>query len=506
MEKKFAENIDVEDSGMKVISKETALNYIMMPYKLDNDNIYLFVSNFLDEETVEEIEFVSLRNVKQNILDKKTILYLINRHYEKEKLKYNIKKLESEKHKEEDKSQILTANEEDKSPAVLILDAVIKEAIEKKASDIHIEPRKNTVGIRIRINGDLVKVEEFPLEIYENIIYRIKILSSLDISQKLKPQDGKMKFIYEDKELDLRVSSLPTIYGEKIVIRILYANSNLYSLDELEFLKQDKKLIKKLLKSQNGMILLTGPTGSGKTTTLYAMVMSMDRERKNIVTVENPVEYEIEKANQVNINPNVGLNFTRSLSSILRQDPDVIMVGEIIDEKAAQIAITASLTGHLILSTMHCNDAPSSIIRLIDMKVPKYLVIDSLVLIISQRLVKTLCDNCKKIHTTTKEEMIDLNLDEPKNIFKPDGCECCNYTGYVGRKMVYEMVLLEDKHKQLIMNYEDINELRKYTFNNKENSLSQKLKNLVLLGLTSYDEYIANLQLNCISKDEVNEV
>ncbi len=322
----------------------------------------------------------------------------------------------------------------------------------------------------------------------------------------MKPQDGKMKFIYKDKELDLRVSSLPTIYGEKIVIRILYANSNLYSLDELGFLKQDKELIKKLLKSQNGMILLTGPTGSGKTTTLYAMVMSMDRERKNIVTVENPVEYEIEKANQVNINPNVGLDFTRSLSSILRQDPDVIMVGEIIDEKAAQIAITASLTGHLILSTMHCNDAPSSIIRLVDMKVPKYLVIDSLVLIISQRLVKTLCNNCKKIHTTTKEEMIDLNLDEPKNIFKADRCKYCNYTGYVGRKMVYEMVLLEDKHKQLIMNYEDINKLRKYTFNNKENSLSQKLKNLVLIGLTSYDEYIANLQLNCISKDEINEV
>ncbi|MGL4731010.1 MAG: GspE/PulE family protein, partial [Clostridium sp.] len=460
MESLCLENIDIENSGIKFISKETALNYNIMPYKLDDKNIYLFVANFLNNEELEEIRFMSLREVKQNKLDKMLICELINYYYEKQDLKYNIKKLKTEK-EPLNKNKLIRSdiNYEKSSPAVLILNSLIKEAIEKGASDIHIEPFKSSITVRIRVNGELRKIEEFPKEIYENILYRIKILSSMDISQKLRPQDGKIKFIEDEKEIDLRVSSLPTIYGEKIVIRLLYADKYKYNLNNIGFLEKDKQLIKKVLKSKNGMILLTGPTGSGKTTTLYSMIMSMERESKNIVTVENPIEYEMGHTNQVNINPNIGLNFSTSLRSILRQDPDVIMVGEMIDEETAQIAITASLTGHLILSTMHCNDAASSIIRLIDMNIPKYLVIDSLVLIISQRLVKNLCSYCKKKYITSKDEMSDLNIFEAKEIFRSCGCERCNYTGYSGRSMVYELVLIQEGHKSLIMGYDDINEL-----------------------------------------------
>lgn len=230
------------------------------------------------------------------------------------------------------------------------------------------------------------------------------------------------------------------------------------------------------------------------------MILEMDRDRKNIVTVENPIEYEIEKVNQVNINPNIGLTFSKSLRNILRQDPDVIMVGEIIDEEAAQIAITASLTGHLILSTMHCNDTSSSIIRLIDMNIPKYLVVDSVGLVISQRLVKKLCNNCKKTYMATKEEIKDLEIENEEILFSAVGCDKCNYTGYDGRVMVYELVLIQDSHRNIIMNYDDINELRKYSFNDKGNSLKEKLKKLVLKGETTYEQYIGNLKLNYMSK------
>ena len=495
------QKFDIENCGINVISKDLALRYNLIPYKMDESNIYLFVSSKLSKEIIEEIEFITSRNVRENFLDEISILNLIKFYYNKESLKKNITKLKSKKQIEKNNMNFIDINmKKDDSPAVFILNSIIKEAITKNASDIHIEPFKNSVLVRIRINGDLIKIEEFPIEIYENIIYRIKILASMDISIKNNPQDGKIRFKFNGEEFDLRISSLPIIYGEKFVIRILYKNNMKYSLENIGFENEDVKIIRKVLKANSGMILLTGPTGSGKTTTLYSMILEMDRDRKNIVTVENPIEYEIEKVNQVNINPNIGLTFSKSLRNILRQDPDVIMVGEIIDEEAAQIAITASLTGHLILSTMHCNDTSSSIIRLIDMNIPKYLVVDSVGLVISQRLVKKLCNNCKKAYMATKEEIKDLEIENEEILFSAVGCDKCNYTGYDGRVMVYELVLIQDSHKNIIMNYDDINELRKYSFNDKGNSLKEKLKKLVLKGETTYEQYIGNLKLNYMSK------
>lgn len=481
-------NINIDIDLINILPKEFALKYKLIPYKLEKDILYIASSKELHPSIIEELRFITFKNIKQSIADMEGILNLINYYYDKEKAQKTLKMLK--------RNNVikLTSKEED-APAVVILDSIIKEAINKKASDIHLEPFKNKVVVRIRINGDLIKIEEFPMEIYENITYRIKIISNMDISQKLLPQDGKISFTINHINYDLRVSSLPTINGEKFVIRILYKNNEIYNLNSLGFNEEDNKMLKKILKSSNGMILLTGPTGSGKTTTLYSMLLEINRDNNNVVTVENPVEYEVEKVNQVNINNNSGLTFSKSLRTILRQDPDIIMVGEIIDEETAHIAITSSLTGHLILSTLHCNDTASSIIRLVDMKIPKYLVVDSLVAVISQRLVRKICSNCKTAYNPTIEERKDLNLEKQDKLFKGIGCEKCNHTGYMERQMVYEMIVITEEHKRLIIKFNDVNELRKYSFNGDNKCLKEKLKALVIEGITTYEEYIANLQV-----------
>ncbi|MDU1349003.1 GspE/PulE family protein [Clostridium butanoliproducens] len=481
-------NMEIDIDLINILPKEFALKYKLIPYKLEKDILYIASGEELEPSVIEELKFITLKNIRQTKVNVESIVNFINYYYDKEKAHKTLKMIKRN-------NIIKLTDKEEEAPAVVILNSIIKEAISKKASDIHLEPFKKAVAVRIRVNGDLIKIEEFPMEIYENITYRIKIISNMDISQKLLPQDGKISFNANDMNYDLRVASLPTVNGEKFVIRILYKNDEIYNLNGLGFKDEDNKILKKILKSSNGMVLLTGPTGSGKTTTLYSMLLEINRDNKNVVTVENPVEYEVDKVNQVNINNSSGLTFSKSLRTILRQDPDIIMVGEIIDEETAHIAITSSLTGHLILSTLHCNDTASSIIRLVDMKIPKYLVVDSLVAVISQRLVRKICSNCKITYNPTIEEKEDLNLHDESKLFKGKGCSKCNYTGYIGRQMVYEMIIITEEHKRLIINFNDVNELRKYSFNENNKCLKEKLKALVVEGVTTYEEYIANLQV-----------
>lgn len=481
-------NINIDIDLLKILPKEFALKHKLIPYKLEKDTLYIASGKELNPSIIEELKFITLKNIRQTKADIEGIINFINYYYDKEKAHKTLKAIKRD-------NNIKITDKEEEAPAVVILNSIIKEAINKRASDIHLEPFKKAVIVRIRVNGDLIKIEEFPIEIYENITYRIKIISNMDISQKLLPQDGKISFTTNNINYDLRVASLPTVNGEKFVIRILYKNDEIYNLNSLGFSNEDNKMLKKILKSNNGMVLLTGPTGSGKTTTLYSMLLEINRDNKNVVTVENPVEYEVEKVNQVNINNISGLTFSRSLRTILRQDPDIIMVGEIIDEETAHIAITSSLTGHLILSTLHCNDTASSIIRLSDMKIPKYLVVDSLVAVISQRLVRKICNNCKTSYNPTIEEKEDLNLHDQSRLFKGKGCTKCNYTGYIDRQMVYEMIVITEEHKRLIINFNDVNELRKHSFNGDNKCLKEKLKALVVEGVTTYEEYIANLQV-----------
>lgn len=377
------------------------------------------------------------------------------------------------------------------APAVKLVDSLIKEAIPLRASDIHIEPNESNVVVRYRIDGDLISWNSFPIESYPEISARIKILSGIDIAEKRIPQDGRILMNINGDEINFRVSTLPTIYGEKFVIRVLDNKVFAYNLKQLNFSKKSYAVIDKILKHPHGIILLTGPTGSGKTTTLYAFLRELNSGKQNIVTIEDPVEFAMDGINQVQVNKKANLTFASSLRSILRQDPDIIMVGEIRDEETAQIATRAAITGHLVLSTLHTNDASGAVIRLADMGIPQYLVGDALVAVISQRLVKRLCPHCKKRTKSNNAVMEVLGLKQPQTIFQPKGCPYCNNTGYKGRVAVHEIMYFDQKLKEkLNAKNLDMDTIKDLSIKNGMITLSEACKNYVLEGITSVDEYL----------------
>ena len=377
------------------------------------------------------------------------------------------------------------------APAVKFVDSIIREALPLRASDIHIEPNEENVVIKYRIDGDLIKWSDFPILSYSEISARIKILSGIDIAEKRIPQDGRILMNINGDDINFRVSTLPTIYGEKFVIRVLDNKVFSYTLKELNFSKKSYELIDKILSHPHGIILLTGPTGSGKTTTLYAFLRELNSGKKNIVTIEDPVEYAMDGVNQVQVNKKADLTFASSLRSILRQDPDIIMVGEIRDEETAQIAIRSAITGHLVLSTLHTNDAPGAVIRLTDMGIPQYLVGDALVAVISQRLVKKLCPHCKKKIKTNAQITNELDLKESTFIYEPNGCPYCNNTGYRGRMAVHEIMYIDHKLKEKL-NFKnlDFETLRDLAIKNGMITISKACKEYVLNGTTSFAEYV----------------
>lgn len=378
------------------------------------------------------------------------------------------------------------------APAVKFVDAIIKEAIPLQASDIHIEPREDKVVVRYRIDGDLVKRAEFPIDSFNAVCARIKIISNMDIAERRIPQDGRISLTIDGEDYDFRVSTLPTIFGEKFVIRVLDNKLFSYSRKELNFSDEANEIIEKILKHPHGIILLTGPTGCGKTTTLYAFLKELNKESKNLITIEDPVEYSMAGINQIQINNKANLTFASSLRSILRQDPDIIMVGEIRDNETAQIAIRAAITGHLVLSTLHTNNAPGAVIRLIDMGVEPYLVSDALVAVISQRLIKKLCPACKQAVLTTPEQMKVLGLTQPQTIYKANGCPFCHNTGYKGRTAIHEIMYLNDEIKsKLTMSEIDQSSLKQTAIENGMTPLAEAGKKYILDGTIAYDDLIS---------------
>ena len=346
------------------------------------------------------------------------------------------------------------------NPSVRLVDSIIREAIPFRASDIHIEPFEKVIKVRYRIDGDLQNRADIPIESYGAICARLKIMSGMNIAERRTPQDGRINMIVAGKEYDFRVSCLPTIYGEKFVIRILDKSSFNFTRYDLGFTDNENHIVDKILARPHGIVLLTGPTGSGKSTTLYAFLKEVNKPTVNIITVEDPVEYTMMGINQTQVNAKANMTFAAALRSILRQDPDIIMVGEIRDEETAQIAIRSAITGHLVFSTLHTNDAPGAIIRLEDMGVPDYLVSDALVGVIAQRLVKRLCPACKKRGKTNAKEMELLGIAEPISIFRPQGCQFCNNTGYKGRVAVHEVMYVTDELKALIVREKTLDKLR----------------------------------------------
>ena len=374
------------------------------------------------------------------------------------------------------------------NPSVRLVDSIIREAIPFRASDIHIEPFEKVIKVRYRIDGDLQNRADIPIESYGAICARIKIMSGMNIAERRTPQDGRINMVVAGKEYDFRVSCLPTIYGEKFVIRILDKSSFNFTRYDLGFTDNENHIVDKILARPHGIVLLTGPTGSGKSTTLYAFLKEVNKPTVNIITVEDPVEYTMMGINQTQVNTKANMTFAAALRSILRQDPDIIMIGEIRDEETAQIAIRSAITGHLVFSTLHTNDAPGAIIRLEDMGVPDYLVSDALVGVIAQRLVKRLCPACKKRGKTNAKEMELLGIAEPISIFRPQGCQFCNNTGYKGRVAVHEVMYVTDELKALIVREKTLDKLRELAKEGGMVPLWNACRELVFKGHTSIQE------------------
>ena len=375
------------------------------------------------------------------------------------------------------------------APIIKLCDSILKDAINRGASDIHIEPFDTTIYLRFRIDGKLNKIEELMPHMFPALLARYKIMADLNIAERRVPQDGKISMSVNGVPYDFRVSTIPTIHGEKIVIRIYNRQFHSGDISSLGFSDKQRELIMSMITRPHGIILLTGPTGSGKSTTLYTFLRYLNKEDTNIMTVEDPVENEIIGINQVQVNPKAQLTFAAALRSFLRQDPNVIMIGEIRDEETAQIATRAAITGHLVLSSIHTNDAAGVITRLINMGIPKYLVADSLLGAISQRLVRKLCPKCKTARMTTKAEMDMLGINEEAEIFDAVGCPYCNQTGYLGRIGVFEIMVLNDEIQDILMSDDFTSEKIGEIVERDMTTVLNHTKERVLMGETSMEEY-----------------
>ena len=384
-------------------------------------------------------------------------------------------------------SDILTS--EESAPIIKFVNSLFYQAIKKKSSDIHIEMHEFKAEVRYRVDGVLTKHIELDKNIMSLVISRIKVVSNLDISEKRVPQDGRTQIKIAGKTLDIRISILPTFYGERVVMRILMQSEDILSIKELGFPSYITDELESVLGNSYGMVLVTGPTGSGKSTTLHSLLHQVVSEEKNIITVEDPVEYKSNKFSQIQVNNKVGLTFAAGLRSILRQDPDIIMLGEIRDSETASIAVQSALTGHLLFSTLHTNRAPAAITRLIDMGVERFLISSSLLAVLAQRLVRKLCNDCKYPDDSLASHNL-FGFDLNKTIFKPVGCKSCNFTGYKGRVAIGELFIINDEIKEYLKGDVDDNTLMKLAIKNGMISLDKQLKMMLENGETSVSEVV----------------
>lgn len=479
----YLDNLSFNTSpdAIRVFPENLARKYRMTPLKVDEGTLTLATSNPFNLNAVEDIGMILGINIQTILAPKVEIDSTIERLYSK-------KILDKTRVNQIDSSDSADDNDVEGSPIVRIVNNLIMEAYKRNASDIHIEPEANYTRVRLRIDGDLVKYINFDNDMHSLISTRIKIISGLNIAEKRIPQDGSFQFNYEFKMIDIRVSTLPTPYGENIVLRLLGADQNIeYSLSGLGLSPKTLEIIEKAIKVPHGIILVTGPTGSGKTTTLYSILSKLAVPSKAIKTVEDPIERKFEGITQVQVNQKAGLTFAAGLRSILRQDPDIIMIGEIRDGETAEIAIRAAITGHLVLSTIHTNDALSSVVRLVDMGIEPFKVGSSLVCVIAQRLIKKNCIHCKEQVELSPTEKRLLRVDYD-HVYKGRGCDKCNHTGYSGRLAAFEIVLVDQKLEELISKNASMETLRAYAIEKKMQMLRDEVIEFLNQGLTSVDE------------------
>lgn len=469
--------------------------YAMIPYELDEQNargLRVAMSDPMDIMAIDDLSIVTGMDIIPVIATNSDIMRAIDKYYGGQETKAMADRFTQERgEKEEDvkKQEEMQADIEN-SPIVVLVKTIIEQAVRMRTSDIHIEPMETTIRVRYRIDGVLQEINNYQTSLLSAIIARIKIIGGMDISEKRKPQDGRITQIVDHMEYDIRVSVLPTVFGEKVVMRLTSKQTLTREKKNLGFSDEEMRKFDRILSNPNGIILVTGPTGSGKSTTLYTALSELNKPDVNIITVEDPVEANIDGINQVQVNVKADMTFAAALRSILRQDPDIIMIGEIRDEETASIAVTASITGHLVVSTLHTNSAASSIGRLADMGIATYLLADSIVGVIAQRLVRRLCV-CKQEYEPTPEEWAVIGeKKEGVKIYKPCGCPQCNETGYKGRIGVYEILPVTSRIKRLISKGAPAEELEEQALSEGMSTLRMSAARLVREGVTSLDELL----------------
>jgi general secretion pathway protein E len=382
----------------------------------------------------------------------------------------------------------------DDAPIIKLVNSLLQHAVKERASDIHLEPSEREIRVRFRIDDVLYEpIKPLPRGLHASIVSRIKIMGGLNIAEKRLPQDGRIRLKIAGRDYDVRLSTLPIAHGERVVMRLLPRTQEMLNLERIGFGQEQLRAMNRLITRPNGIILVTGPTGSGKTTTLYGALSRINATDKNIITIEDPVEIQLKGVGQIEVNPKVGLTFASGLRSILRQDPNVVLVGEIRDVETAEIAIQASLTGHLVFSTLHTNDAPSAITRLVDMGVEPFLVGSSLVAVLAQRLVRVLCVECREAYTATHEELAEIGVEsaaDPPTLYRAKGCAACNYTGYRGRLGIFELMLIDDDIRALVSQNVDSKTIKHKATEKGMHTLRADGASKVLSGVTSVAEVL----------------
>lgn len=487
--------IRIEESVIRLSNENILRKYTMIPFEFKENYpnvLRVAMSDPLDIVAVDDLAIVTNYQIEAVVSTKTEIMTAIEKYYGNAEAMAVAERYSKEREtlyqnqegKEEDKEDIKN------SPIVLLTKKIIEQAVRQRASDIHIEPLKETIRVRYRVDGVLTEVMKYDYSLLSALVARIKVIGGMDISEKRKPQDGRITSIIDKQEYDIRVSVLPTVYGEKIVMRLTAKHGLTKSKLELGFSSDEMDKFNRILSNPHGIILVTGPTGSGKSTTLYTALSELNKEDVNIITVEDPVEANVDGVNQVQVNTKADLTFASALRSILRQDPDIIMIGEMRDSETAEIAVKASITGHLVVSTLHTNDAASSIVRLVDMGIEPYLIADSVVGVIAQRLVRRLCQYCKqeKLADPLEKEILGINDEEDASLYVPCGCHMCNDTGYIGRIGVYEIMPITTAVKECISHKASAEVIKKTAEKEGLVTLHKAGVKHVLEGITSVAE------------------
>ncbi|MFQ3542617.1 GspE/PulE family protein [Halobacillus rhizosphaerae] len=465
----------VDTNLLNLVTKDFAVRNHVMPLKREDNQLTMAMNDPMDYYTIDDLQISTGFQIAPVIAKKDEIIQTINKYY-------NIKDAE-------DPEPNIDPEE---APIIKLVNQILQTGVQMRASDVHIDPQETKVYIRYRVDGLLRTERSVRKPMQNSLIARIKIMANLNITENRLPQDGRIKTSINSVPVDLRISTLPTVFGEKIVIRILDLGSLLNRLSELGFNKINFQRYMGMIEMPSGLILITGPTGSGKSSTLYASLNHLNTENQNIITIEDPVEYQIEGINQVQVNHAAGLTFSRGLRSILRQDPDVVMVGEIRDSETAEIAVRASLTGHLVLSTLHTNNAIATIPRLIDMDIEPYLVVSSLSGIVAQRLVRKICRDCKEAREPAQmeQELFEKRGLAIEKVYKGKGCSNCQNTGYRGRMAIQEILVVDDEIRNMMLNNQAIANIRKYAWEQGMIFLMDDGLLKVKRGLTTIEEIL----------------